>query len=494
MRRVLIANRGEIAVRVAHACHADGLETVAVYSEADRDALHVRTCHRSVCIGAASAVESYLNVEKILQAAEDSGADAIHPGYGFLSENAGFAAAVADRGLIWIGPSPEAIRTMGDKITARSLMEAAGVPVVPGFVIDDAFDVAKAPLPFPWLVKASAGGGGKGMRRVDNAGELESALAGARREALAAFSNDAVYVEKFLEGPRHVEIQIFGDSHGDVVSLGERECSIQRRHQKIVEEAPAPSVDQALRDRMGAAAVAAGKAVGYEGAGTVEFLLEDDGEFYFLEMNTRIQVEHPITECVMGVDLVQAQLAVARGEALPWKQDELVPRGHAIEVRLYAEDPSNGFLPQTGRLLRYNVPEGPGIRHDGGVRAGDDISVHYDPMLAKLIAFGATREEAIDRLVEGLGRWAVHGVTTNLHFLKEILLHPEFRAGRTHIAFLAEHFPNEAICRPEVGDDVFVALALAQHATSQRSRNGSSAHVGDWVSPWRSIGPWRTGS
>jgi 3-methylcrotonyl-CoA carboxylase alpha subunit len=494
VKRVLIANRGEIAVRVARACHAEGLETVAVYSEADRSALHVQTCTRAVCVGEASASESYLKVDVILEAAKSSGADAIHPGYGFLSENAAFAEAVVAAGLVWIGPSPEAIRSMGDKITARGMMEDAGVPVVPGFLVDDDLDVSDPPMDFPWLVKASAGGGGKGMRVVASAEDFEEALAGARREALAAFSNDAVYIEKFLVGPRHVEIQVFGDQHGNVVFLGERECSIQRRHQKIIEEAPAPGVDSALRSRMGAAAVAAAKAVDYCGAGTVEFLLDAKGEFYFLEMNTRLQVEHPVTECVMGADLVRAQLAVARGERLPWKQEDLEPRGHAIEVRLYAEDPSKGFLPQTGTLHRYDVPMGPGIRHDGGVRQGDVVSVHYDPMLAKLIAFGETRAHAIERLSDALKRWIVHGVKTNTGFLQEVLDHPEFRAGHTHIAFLSEYFPPERITAPDVKDDAWIALAVAEDLRGTAGTAGAgTSQTGDWVSPWRTVGPWRGG-
>ncbi len=495
MKRVLIANRGEIAVRIARACHADGLETVAVYSEADRQALHVQTCTRAVCVGEASATESYLRVDVILEAAAQTGADAIHPGYGFLSENVAFAQAVIDAGLTWIGPSPQAIDSMGDKITARGMMEEAGVPVVPGFLVDDSLDVANPPMAFPWLVKASAGGGGKGMRVVDNAEAFEDALAAAQREALAAFSNDAVYVEKFLIGPRHVEIQVFGDTHGNVVFLGERECSIQRRHQKIIEEAPAPGVDKALRERMGAAAVAAAKAVDYCGAGTVEFLLDARGDFYFLEMNTRLQVEHPVTECVMGVDLVRAQLAVARGGKLPWTQEELEPRGHAVEVRLYAEDPTSGFLPQTGTLHRYRVPTGPGLRHDGGVREGDVVSVHYDPMLAKMIAFGETREHAIQRLSDALSRWVVHGVKTNIGFLRDILEHPEFKAGNTHIAFLGEHFPTEAIQAPKPTMDVWIALALgaSTSAAGTVSSGEGSAQIGDWVSPWQAVGPWRNG-
>jgi len=496
VKRVLIANRGEIAVRVARTCHALGIETVAVASEADADALHARVATCVESIGPAEASESYLNASALLAAAERSGADAVHPGYGFLSENADFARAVADAGLIWIGPSPEAIEAMGSKIAARAAMEAAGVPVVPGAgaPADPAeLAAAAAELGYPVLVKASAGGGGKGMRAVADPADLADAVASARREAGAAFADDTVYMERLLQRPRHVEVQIFGDAHGQVVHLLERECSIQRRHQKVLEECPCPALAPELRAAMGAAAVAAGQAVDYVGAGTVEFMLTEDGDFYFLEMNTRLQVEHPVTEEVLGVDLVAAQLEVAQGRPLPWTQEELVPRGHAIEVRLYAEDPAKGFLPATGRLVRYRVPAGPGIRHDGGVDEGSDVSPHYDPMLAKLVASGASRDEAIGRLKAALDRWVIHGVVTNLGFLRALAGHPAFGSGATHTGFIAEHFPDGFPEAAPDDDAALVALALSDllGTGGQATAGVAAATSGDVHSPWHSLAGWQ---
>ncbi len=502
MKRVLIANRGEIAVRVAQACHAQGLETVAVYSQADAAALHVRTATRAVLIGPPPAAESYLRVEALLEAARKTGADAIHPGYGFLSENADFARRVVDAGLTWIGPDPAAIEAMGTKIGARRRMEAAGVPVVPG-VHDAGQDVAALEaaadrIGFPVLVKASAGGGGKGMRTVERREDLRGAIEAAQREAQAAFGDRAVYIEKLLVRPRHVEVQIFGDRHGGAVHLLERECSIQRRHQKVLEECPSPALDADLRRRMGEAAVAAARAVDYVGAGTVEFMVDARGDFYFLEMNTRLQVEHPVTELVMGVDLVAAQLAVARGEPLPWTQAQLQPRGHAIEVRLYAEDPARGFLPSTGKLLRYRPPVAPGIRHDGGVAEGDEVSTWYDPMLAKLIAWGETRDHAIGRLAHALGAWQVHGVTTNLGFLQAVVAHPAFRAGATHTGFIGEHFEDGVFAPEPAGDEALIAVAIAEAMglTRAAAGQGGAGEGGDGrsdrVSPWRALGAWRS--
>ncbi|MGM0578253.1 MAG: acetyl-CoA carboxylase biotin carboxylase subunit [Myxococcota bacterium] len=498
MKRVLIANRGEIAVRIARSCRALGIETVAVHSEADAAAPHVLAADLAVGIGPPPAAESYLDVQRVLEAARETGADAIHPGYGFLSENADFARAVADAGLIWIGPSPESIEEMGSKIASRRAMEAAGVPVVPGMEVgddtpDEIVAAAKSSIGFPVLVKASAGGGGKGMRAVHDPKDLPAALEGARREAASAFGDGTVYLEKLLVRPRHVEIQVFGDSHGHAVHLMERECSIQRRHQKILEETPSPALDEALRQQMGEAAVAAAQAVDYVGAGTVEFMLTPDGDFYFLEMNTRLQVEHPITEEVLGVDLVAAQIAVARGEALPWRQEDLEPRGHAIEVRLYAEDPSKGFLPATGRLLRYRPPEGPGIRHDGGVAEGGEVGTYYDPMLAKLIARGATRREAIGRMREALSRWEIHGVVTNLGFLLQVLDHPTFEAGDTHTGFIDEEMADVDLGAPEPDEDALIAVALADRLRpgAAEAPVGGGEGEGDPVSPWRTLGAWR---
>ncbi|MCG3190833.1 MAG: ATP-grasp domain-containing protein [Thermoanaerobaculia bacterium] len=432
--KVLIANRGEIALRVMRACRVRGLETVAVYSEADALARHVEFAGEAYEIGPPPARDSYLCAEKILEVARASHASAIHPGFGFLSENASFARAVLDAGLIWIGPPPSAIEAMGLKIESRRRMIAAGVPVVPGtHSLEDASERLRVGL--PCVVKASAGGGGKGMRVVRSHDALDAAIASCRREAQAAFGDPTLYLERYIERPRHVEIQVFGDSFGRVVSLGERDCSIQRRHQKVIEESPSPAVTPQLRQKLGEAAVAAAKAVGYINAGTVEFLLAPDGEFYFLEMNTRLQVEHPVTEEAFGVDLVDLQLAVAFGDPLPLDLPD-APRSHAIEARVYAEDSEAGYLPQTGKVLRYIEPAGPGIRMDSGIREGSDVSVHYDPMLAKLIARGRSREEARRRLVAALDETVILGVKTNLSFLRRVLETPEFIACETDTAFL----------------------------------------------------------
>ncbi len=470
MQRVLIANRGEIAVRIIRACKTAGLSTVAVYSDADAEAPHVLAADLAVRLGPPPAVESYLNVAALLDAARQTGADAVHPGYGFLSERAHFARAVEDAGLVFIGPPAEAIERLGSKTGARRLMEAAGVPVVPGVTLDDQSDAAltaaAATLGAPLLVKPAAGGGGIGMKTVRHLDELAAALPQARREAQAAFGNGTLYLERLIDRPRHIEVQIFGDRHGQLVHLFERECSAQRRHQKVVEETPSPAVTPAVRARIGAAAVAAGRTVGYQNAGTVEFLLEGEGDearFYFLEINTRLQVEHPITECVTGVDLVRAQLAVAAGEPLPWRQDELSQRGHAIECRVYAEDPARGFLPQAGPLLRYREPSGPGLRVDAGVTEGGAVSVYYDPMLAKLIVHAENREHCLARTREALARFEILGLRTNLSFLQALIAHPVFVAGQIDTGFLDRHLaelsPADAPVPPEV------IAAAAWHAS-----------------------------
>ncbi len=409
IRRVLIANRGEIAVRIARACREAGLESVAVYSDADADALHVRVADRSVRIGPAAPAESYLSVPALIAAAGQTAADAIHPGYGFLSERPDLPRACDTAGIIFVGPPADVMERMGSKIGARALMQAAGVPIVPGDTPRDQSDpgvlAAARGLGYPVLVKASAGGGGKGMRMVRQDGEAVEAIAAARREAIAAFGDGTLYVERLIERPRHVEIQIFADAHGNVVHLFERECSVQRRHQKVIEESPSPAITAEVRKRMGDAAVAAARAAGYLNAGTIEFLVDGNGEnarFYFLEMNTRLQVEHPVTEAVAGVDLVRAQFLVAAGGRLPWTQDTLLQRGHAIECRVYAEDPANGFLPQAGPLRLYREPSGPGVRVDSGVAEGDRVGVNYDPLLAKLIVHAETREAARTRAVNAL--------------------------------------------------------------------------------------------
>ena len=493
MRTVLIANRGEIAIRITRACHEAGLEAVAVYSEADAGAPHVLAADRAVAIGPAPARESYLNVAALLDAARAAGADAVHPGYGFLAENAAFARAVEGAGLTWIGPPPDAIATMGDKLTARTTVARAGVPVVPGseVALGDAASAAAAAaaIGYPVLLKAAAGGGGKGMRTVAAEAELAPALAAAAREAEAAFADGRVYLEKLLVRPRHVEVQVLGDTHGTLVHLGERECSVQRRHQKIVEETPCPVVDERLRTAMTGAALAAARAVGYTSAGTVEFMLDEAGKFYFLEMNTRLQVEHPVTELVTGIDLVAAQLRVARGEPLGFAQGDVRPRGHAIEVRLYAEDAAAGFLPSAGPILALREPTGPGVRVDSALAAGGVVPVDYDPMLAKIAAWGADRAQAIARLVGALRETAVLGPTTNLAFLIDVLSHPAFARGATHTGFLAEHLPR---WRQDAGREAAAAIAaaIALTAPAAAAATGRAAAA---PSPWETLGAWRLG-
>jgi acetyl-CoA carboxylase biotin carboxylase subunit len=436
---VLVANRGEIALRIIRACRALGISPVAVYSDADADALHVRAADRAVHLGPAPAVQSYLAIERVVEAARASGAQAVHPGYGFLSENWRFAEACRQAGLVFVGPPPEVIRTMGEKTEARRRMAAAGVPVLPGSdgpvgSADEARAVA-AHVGFPVMLKAAAGGGGIGMALVPDPARLDAAYAAAERRARAAFGNGAVYLERALELPRHVEVQVLADRHGTLVHLYERDCSIQRRHQKLVEECPAPGLAPALRSRLHEAGVQAARVAGYENAGTVEFLVEGDA-FYFLEMNTRLQVEHPVTEEACGVDLVQAQLRIAAGERLGWRQDEVRLRGAAIECRIYAEDPERGFLPSPGTITALELPAGPGIRHECGVEVGSVVPVHYDPLLAKVVGSGRDREEAVATLAAALEGYRVEGVRTTLPLHRRILADPRFRAGALHTRFL----------------------------------------------------------
>ena len=443
IRKVLVANRGEIASRIMRTCRAMGIDTVAIYSDPDRSAPFVRDADEAVYIGPPMAAASFLAIEKMVDYARRTGADAVHPGYGFLAENADFAAACEAAGVTFIGPSPDAIRRMGSKSEAKRIMAAAGVPVVPGFdavgLADRDIAARARDLGYPVLVKASAGGGGKGMRVVREPERLPAALEAARREAKGAFGDDALLVERYFESPRHVEIQILGDAHGTLLHCFERECSIQRRHQKIIEEAPSPALDDALRARMAAAAVTAGRAIGYRNAGTVEFVLDQNGAFYFLEVNTRLQVEHPVTEEVTGLDLVRLQILVAQGELLPLRQQDLALRGNAIEARLYAEDPRADFLPSTGTILRWQPGCVPGVRWESGVERGSEVTIHYDPMLAKVIAHAPTRAEAARRLAKALAETRVHGVRTNLALLVEILRHPEFLAGRLDTHFIEKH-------------------------------------------------------
>ncbi len=444
-RKVLIANRGEIAVRIARACRELGVRSAALYSEADRDALHVRTADEAHLVGPAPARDSYLRGERIVALAREIGADAIHPGYGFLSENGDFAELCEANGLVWIGPPADVIRRMGDKVVARRTLAAAGVPVVPGAtqrLADGELLAAARRTGFPLLVKASGGGGGRGMRVVREEAELAAAALRARSEAGAGFGDDGIYVEQLIEGARHVEVQLLADAQGHMVHLFERDCSAQRRHQKLLEEAPAPGVSPELRARLGSAALAAARAVGYCSAGTVEFLLAPDEHFYFLEMNTRIQVEHPITEAVTGVDLVQAMIRIAAGEKLELRQQDLSVRGHAIEARLYAEDPAKGFLPSPGQLSVFRPATGAGLRVDAGVAEGSVVTVHYDALLAKLVACGATRAEALARLDGGLAGFRVAGVRSSIPFQRWLLREPAFRAGAIDVGFVERCWPK----------------------------------------------------
>lgn len=486
--KILIANRGEIAVRLIRACRALGISAVAVYSDADRSALHVRMADEALPIGPAPAPQSYLRGETLIAAALRCGAQAIHPGYGFLSERAHFARACRDAGLIFIGPPPEAIETVGDKIAARRLALAAGVPIAPGYheAAQDDATLAQAAerIGYPLLIKASAGGGGRGMRVVNHTGEFVPALESARREATAAFGDDAVFLERLIARPRHIEIQLLADSYGNTVHLFERDCSIQRRHQKIIEESPSPALTPDLRAMIGAAAVRLARAAGYVNAGTAEFLFDETtGSFAFLEMNTRLQVEHPVTEMVTGVDLVQLQIAIAGGAPLPFTQEDLRQTGHAIEARVCAEDPAT-FLPAGGRLTRFRPPEGAGIRHDSGVETGDEVTIHYDSLLAKLVVHAADRRAATAALETALQTYDIAGVTTNLPLLRAIAAHPAFDAGATATDFLTVHdFSAHLDAAETLPDEVLLAAAL-----SDTLPQCLTPRIGD---PWPLFGPWR---
>ncbi|HEX6957126.1 MAG TPA: acetyl-CoA carboxylase biotin carboxylase subunit [Ferrovibrio sp.] len=460
---ILVANRGEIACRIIRSARALGYRSVAVYSEADAGAPHVLQADKAICIGPAEAKQSYLSMDAILNAAKDTGAQAVHPGYGFLSENADFAQACADAGLVFIGPPAPAIAAMGNKAAAKRRMIEAGLPCLPGYQGEDQSDAAlleaAARIGLPLMVKAAAGGGGRGMRLVRDPADLPGAIQAARAEAAAAFGSGELILEKAVAAGRHIEIQVFADSHGNVIHLGERDCSLQRRHQKVIEEAPSPAVDARLRAEMGAAAVAAARAIGYAGAGTVEFLLDANGrDFHFLEMNTRLQVEHPVTEAVTGLDLVAWQIRVAAGEVLPLRQQDVAFAGHAIEARLYAEAPHENFLPQAGKLAAWQPPEGAGIRVDHGLAAGQEITPHYDPMIAKIVAHGASREEARRRLLRALERTVALGLATNRGFLIDLLSHPDVAAGKTTTHFIADRFA--AVRAAEPGDLLLAAAAI----------------------------------
>lgn len=489
--KVLIANRGEIAMRILRACHELGLRTVAVYSDADRNAPHVRYADEAYYIGPPPARESYLVVDKILSVAKQSGAGAIHPGYGFLSERAHFAQACADAGIVFIGPPANAIRVMGDKQMARKTVTEAGVPVVPGTkpgLTDAELVEAAEGLGYPVLVKASAGGGGKGMRPVHDPALLPDAIAAAKREALAAFGDDTVYLEKIITEARHIEIQLLGDAHGSVVYLGERECSLQRRHQKLIEESPSFVVDEDLRRRMGEVAVAAAKAVNYVNAGTIEFLLDRDKNFYFLEMNTRLQVEHPVTELVTGIDIVQEQLRIARGRKLRWKQEDIKIQGWAIECRINAEDPYNNYLPSTGTITTSRLPTGPGVRVDTGVFSGFEITPYYDSMISKLICYGETRGEAVLRMRRALNEYRIMGVKTNIPFHQHMLDSHRFLSGQFHTKFVEENF---SMSDRETPHDMEAAIlaALVAHRKSQEASQVVAPGERD-TSNWKWLSRW----
>ena len=481
--KLLVANRGEVTVRVIRACRELGITSVAVYSEADEGAMHVSLADEAYPVGPAEASESYLNIENVVRVAKECGAEAVHPGYGFLSENAGFARAVEEAGIVWVGPPAEAMEKVGDKVRAKELAREAGVPTVPGYAGgedegEERLQEEAGEIGYPVLVKASAGGGGRGMRPVWRVEDFVEAVRSARREAEASFGAGAVFLEKLVENPRHVEVQVIADDHGNVVHLYERECSIQRRHQKIIEETPSPALGEDLRESLGAAAVRLAEAAGYRNAGTVEFLLDGE-EFYFLEMNARLQVEHPVTELVTGLDLVHLQLAVAAGEPLPFSQGEVAPRGAAIEARVYAEDPYTG-LPSGGKLWAFGPPAGPGIRNDAGVETGDEVSLNYDPMLGKLIVSGPDRPTAVQRLRRALEDYAVLGVTTNLPLLRRIADEPDFAAGETTTGFIEEHGLDEPATEPPPPREALLLAAAGELAEAGTSRDGDAFGAGPW--------------
>lgn len=488
INKVLVANRGEIALRIMRSAKEMGIATVAVYSEADRTAPFVRAADEAVCIGPAPSKESYLRIDKIVEVCRQLKVDAVHPGYGFLSENGAFAEALDQAGIIFIGPTPHAMRVMGDKLAAKEAVKAHGVPLVPGTEgavsgLKEAEAVART-ISFPILIKAAAGGGGKGMRIVENEGELREGLERAISEAQNAFGDGSVFIEKFVKGPRHVEVQVLADMHGNTVYVFERECSIQRRYQKVVEEAPSAVLTPELRKRMGQAAVNVAKSVDYVGAGTVEFLLDASGDFYFMEMNTRLQVEHPVTEMISGLDLVKEQIKVARGEKLGFTQDDLRINGHAIEVRVYAEDPTSNFLPDIGTLETYRPPQGPGVRVDDGFEEGMTIPIHYDPMIAKLIVHGADREEAIARMERAIDDYAISGVETTLPFCRFVMGHQAFRSGHYDTLFVRDHFRAELLEGHDPDEAVAAALVAAALIDEERTVAVQDPGKGQAPSPW----------
>lgn len=502
-KKILVANRGEIAVRVIRACRQMGIPSVAVYSDADRLSLHVQLADEAIAIGPPPASESYLNMERIIRAARESGAEAIHPGYGFLSENSDFAALCEKEGVVFIGPRSAAMEMVGDKVRARQTMEKAEVPIIPGMKSTpkdiQEFVAAARQLGYPVMVKASAGGGGKGMRIVTQEKNLQAAVEAGMREARSAFGDESVYLEKYLEEPRHVEFQVLADNYGNTVHLFERECSIQRRHQKIIEETPSPVLDDALRARMGEAAVRVMRTAGYNNAGTVEFLVDRNRNFYFLEVNARLQVEHPVTELVTGLDLVRRQIHIAAGEELGLKQEELRQRGHAIECRIYAENPETGFLPSPGKILHLREPRGPGIRCDSGIYSGWNVPTDYDPILAKLIVWDENRPAACRRMAAALSDYVLLGIHTPIAFLRDVITHPEFTAGHLSTSFINNHFPGWTERRSD--DELALRIARLAAAFSEMSRpgrataghrKGGGAESAE-TSPWTTLGSWKIG-
>ncbi len=497
-KKILIANRGEITVRIIRACQELSIRTVAVYSEADQDSLHVQMADEACCIGPAPAGDSYLNMDRIIQVARQAGAEAIHPGYGFLAENANFARRCEKEKIVFIGPNSKALALVGDKVRSRLTMEKAGVPIIPGMKSTagsiSEYKKEARKIGYPVMIKASAGGGGKGMRIACGEEELGPALEAGMREARSAFGDESVYLEKYIEEPRHVEFQVLADNHGNVVHLFERECSIQRRHQKIVEETPSLALDPELRARMGETAKTVMEVSGYNNAGTVEFLLDREKNFYFLEVNARLQVEHPVTELTTGVDLVHRQLHVAAGEKLDFGQESLNQRGHAIECRIYAEDPVNNFLPSSGKILFLKEPRGPGVRHDCGIYSGCDVPIYYDPILAKLIVWAENRELACQRMVRALNDYVILGIKTTIDFLKDVIAHPEFKAGKTTTGFIARNFSGwKGKKRTEEAERLALIAAAFDSLNRTRPRRGIGPAPAELSSPWQTLGRWRLG-
>ncbi len=496
-KKILIANRGEIAVRIIRGCRDLGILTVAVYSEADRNGLHVQEADEAVLIGPAPAVESYLNIDAVVSAAEKTGAEAVHPGYGFLAENPLFPWRCEEAGLVFIGPNPKSMELVGDKVRARTVMEKAGVPIIPGMkgikkTLEE-YESAAEEIGYPLMIKASAGGGGKGMRIIRSQEDLRPGLEAGRREALSAFGDESVYLEKYIEEPRHVEFQVLADNHGNVVHLFERECSIQRRHQKIIEESPSAALDSELREEMGRTACRVVAESGYNNAGTVEFLLDKDKNFYFLEVNARLQVEHPVTELVTGVDLVHHQIQVAAGGKLQLRQEDLKQRGHAFECRIYAEDPANQFLPSSGNVLYYHEPSGPGVRIDGGIQSGSEVPIYYDPILAKLIVWAEDRDQACRRTLQALDDYAVLGIKTNLDFLKAVIKHKEFKKGNTTTGFIETYLKNWTGAGVKTENRELALLAAAVLCEQKQGRQVQAGEFPEIPSPWTALGTWRLG-